>query len=937
MASSASAPATGRISRNKEGFKDFLQRASGLDLDAPGSELFQLNERSKELDNLAVGFRHHSVRTQLQQDTHLDLYRQWASVVLAGKESSSDFSDGDLDRLCFPDPSRGAQPWARLESQLRRFLVFAIERCVPRSIEDDSISYQVLVHYRRSMCFWVLRKYPERAIDPPKRGWLQATMTEMMRYLQNQVKIRTHRASSPNRTRLAECHHLAWVLGRLAALRPGSLGMPDRMGNRHLPYLVWGDLQIERTSTIGVFYVKMTIRNLKTNSIDPQKAHSNQVLTISLNSPRGTMTFELSAPHRILTIALRRGVLVGINNLDDLFTQRQRYILIKDEFKDKPVLLKGKNAGRSVQEDQPMTSLALTEYLKLRGTKIGLTKSITFYSIRRNTAMDLVSNLGPYMARAIMAHEPDSVGMEKYYISSRTAIPDLMSMAIGDDSSGINNRPIDESLAFSRLNEEQRRQLGPMLNDFFRTLRERDDEYPHDGDKKAKKNRDRVIRRAALRAAMKQLSQEQQATTTIDESNLQIEELQSMCNTFNQHVLKEATRIIATETPEFSANDENTTSVDESMDSTSLNLSVDFPEDNREIPEDDAEDQFRAQIADNQTIDTFPDELEDINQLSEIDYGAAARAAMEIWLNVGEEHSAFGTKQQQGATVVCPRCQEDETVDEETKAKRYAPSRLPRHIDSEFHSGFKRFMRRAVIDAKQNNLQGLRCEICVNIAPPNTEVPAHSSQKTLARHIDMSTSSKLSTADIGVDQWWAGKSSEAKKEIYAAHDRVKTEIGWYDPDFRGDIQHKARTKRQFQRFDDRQLSEFSTTVKYSTDEELPHPIPIGRGIYRGSTPGQFEEYLNSNPALVDLAQMTEMPAADGANLLTQKGILESPELSSIIKFGPMPSASELGREPQFPARFAHLIQLGPMPGTPGYEKESIVDQIERESKILRKE
>lgn len=79
---------------------------------------------------------------------------------------------------------------------------------------------------------------------------------------------------------LAECHHLAWVLGRLAALRPGSLGMPDRMGNRHLPYLVWGDLQIERTSTIGAFYVKMTIRNLKTNSIDPEKAHTNQVLTM---------------------------------------------------------------------------------------------------------------------------------------------------------------------------------------------------------------------------------------------------------------------------------------------------------------------------------------------------------------------------------------------------------------------------------------------------------------------------------------------------------------------------------------------------------------------------------------------------------------------------------------------------------------------------------
>ncbi|ENH74143.1 hypothetical protein FOC1_g10007309 [Fusarium oxysporum f. sp. cubense race 1] len=931
---SSSSLDTGRIGRKKEGFKEFLQRVSGVDLDAPDSELFQLNERSKKLDNLAVGFRHHALRTQLQQDMHLSLYRQWASIALAGKESSSDLSDGDLDRLCFPDPSSGAQPWARLQSQLRRFLVFAIERCVPRSIDDDCISYQVLVHYRRSMCFWVLRKYPERAIDPPGRGWLEATMTEMMRYLQSQMMDLDLRETPC--IELAECHHLAWVLGRLAALRPGSLGMPDHMGSRHLPYLVWGDLQIERTSSIGVFYIKMTIRNLKTNSVDPEKTHTNQVLTISLHCPKGTTTFELSAPHRILTIALRRGVLVGIDNLDDLFTQRQRHILIKDEFREKPILLKGANAGRAVQEDQPMTSLALTEYLKLRGTKIGLTKSITFYSIRRNTAMDLVSNLGSDMARAIMAHEPDPIVMEKYYTSSRTALPDLTSMVVGDDSSDIDSRPIDESLAFSRLNQEQRRQLGPMLNDFFRTLREMDDEYPHNGDKKAKKNRDRVIRRAALRAAMKQLGHEQQANTTVDESNLQIEELKSMCNKFNEHVLKEAKRIIATETPELNANDENTTSVDESMDSPNLNLGVDFPEDNPDIPEDDAEDQFRAQIVDNQTIDTFPDELVDANELSEIDYGAAARAAMEIWLNVGEEQSAFGTKQQQGATVACPRCQEDDTVDEETKAKRYAPSRLPRHIDSEFHSGFKRFMCRAVIDAKQNKLKGLRCEICIAIAPPDTAVPAHSSQKTLARHIDMSTSSKLSTADIGVEEWWANKSSNAKKEIYAPHDRVKTEIGWYNLDFRGDRQHKAKIKHQFQRFDDRQSSEFSATVKYSTDEELTYPIPVGRGVYRGSTPGRFGEYLNSNPALGNLIQMIEMPAADGANLRTQKIIIESPALSSAIKFGPMPSASQLASEPQFPSRFSHLIQMGPMPGTPGYEKESILNQIERESSIPRK-
>lgn len=79
---------------------------------------------------------------------------------------------------------------------------------------------------------------------------------------------------------LAECHHLAWVLGRLAALRPGSLGRPDHMGNRQLPYLVWRDVDIERTPTKGAFYVRVTIRNLKTNSVDPEKAGNNQELVL---------------------------------------------------------------------------------------------------------------------------------------------------------------------------------------------------------------------------------------------------------------------------------------------------------------------------------------------------------------------------------------------------------------------------------------------------------------------------------------------------------------------------------------------------------------------------------------------------------------------------------------------------------------------------------
>ena len=77
----------GRIGRKKEGFQEFLQRVADID-EPEDSELFDLDEQSKELDHLAHGFRHHALRTQLQQDQHLRLYQQWARVVLAKNEVS---------------------------------------------------------------------------------------------------------------------------------------------------------------------------------------------------------------------------------------------------------------------------------------------------------------------------------------------------------------------------------------------------------------------------------------------------------------------------------------------------------------------------------------------------------------------------------------------------------------------------------------------------------------------------------------------------------------------------------------------------------------------------------------------------------------------------------------------------------------------------------
>lgn len=76
-----------------------------------------------------------------------------------------------------------------------------------------------------------------------------------------------------------------------------------------------------------MFYARMLIGNLTTNSVDPEK------------------------------------------EVDGRFRGREKNIIIKDEFKEKPILLKGAPRGVSIKENMPMRAGALMDYLGLQGTK----------------------------------------------------------------------------------------------------------------------------------------------------------------------------------------------------------------------------------------------------------------------------------------------------------------------------------------------------------------------------------------------------------------------------------------------------------------------------------------------------------------------------------------------------------------------------------------
>lgn len=240
--------------------------------------------------------------------------------------------------------------------------------------------------------------------------------------------------------------------------------------------------------------------------------------------------------------------------------------------------------------------------------------------------------------------------------------------------------------------------------------------------------------------------------------------------------------------------------------------------------------------------------------------------------------------------VLCPRCQEDDTVDAETKAKLWVPSKLPRHMNGEFHSGLKRFIRGAQKTAREEGLRGPRCEICVAIAPSGITIPWHASIKTLLAHVKKSTAAKLVAGEANMDEWWADR--EDKDQLCAAHDQVKRDLGWYDADFRGNLEHKAKSRAETECFRNRQLGELSPAYRFANITELERLIPINEAIQLGTTPN----WIDNVPGVM---RGDERPLAQALN-----------DLSDFITLRPL-------SKPIVPApiheRFKDVIRMRPVP------------------------
>ncbi|KAK4207836.1 hypothetical protein QBC37DRAFT_379693 [Rhypophila decipiens] len=62
----------------------------------------------------------------------------------------------------------------------------------------------------------------------------------------------------------------------------------------------------------------------------------------------------------------------------------ERWPSVKEAHRLDPILLRGKEKGTGTTEE-PLSSRALSEYLLIRGRKVGYGENISFYSIRRQS------------------------------------------------------------------------------------------------------------------------------------------------------------------------------------------------------------------------------------------------------------------------------------------------------------------------------------------------------------------------------------------------------------------------------------------------------------------------------------------------------------------------------------------------------------------------
>lgn len=322
-------------------------------------------------------------------------------------------------------------------------MTYAFKQAIPRSRAAGSIQIRTLCQYRDSLLYWGKWYYEHRGADFPYRKVFNE-MVKSMRYVQSvygDPLVKTERpwlglaelrqlldfeAVNNRCIELSEQHQVLWCIGRVTALRPGSL-CPSGRYARTKP-LTWRSLVFIQGTQRGEFHCRLTLDHIdikrSEDTVLAAEAPSVHPLVINLTSPE-PHNLVFSPAHRLLVIALRRGLLKGISNLDELLSSEFYEIRVSEEHLDDVVFLAGIPKGTALDSKKPLKAHALTEYLQRRGYQIGYTVPLTWYGIRRRAATDMARRIGLSATRIFLGHTPDSQTLERYYLNATETLDNM--------------------------------------------------------------------------------------------------------------------------------------------------------------------------------------------------------------------------------------------------------------------------------------------------------------------------------------------------------------------------------------------------------------------------------------------------------------------------------------------------------------------------------
>lgn len=230
-------------------------------------------------------------------------------------------------------------------SNVDRFVIFAAKSTHGRAIDARTCTFQSLTKLRSGLMFHAIRSYDSRDVPAPPRWILYNKITEALRYISKDLRIPLYgdinksQVGLPELSQLidfdmqmtrcfplAESHHLAWCIGRICAVRPGSLGHgpQDKSNLANGQFLRWGDIEVFRNGSRGEFIADITFRVVKTNQADPEEGNNSRSpqrpIRCRVMPPKSNDNLVFSVPHRLLVIALRRGAIEGVTTLEELLT-----------------------------------------------------------------------------------------------------------------------------------------------------------------------------------------------------------------------------------------------------------------------------------------------------------------------------------------------------------------------------------------------------------------------------------------------------------------------------------------------------------------------------------------------------------------------------------------------------------------------------------------